>query len=288
MSINPLFEPLSPKQTRSLLESLGQAPRKNLGQNFLIDKNIVSKSMQLAQLQAGENIVEIGPGLGTLTRAMLGKNCRVFAIECDALLHSFLRETFADVPDFQIIHGDAVAQPLAGFSQPDESFKIVANLPYNISTPWIDAVLEQPQLPSSMTLMLQRETASRFLACPGSKKCSAISIFLHSTYRCETIFPVARTSFSPIPRVDSAILHLQRLSVPKIFHPETKSIIRKIFTQRRKQMGSLLRTFLPSFSKNITELFPKSNFTPTARPEQLPLHFWHDFDNLLEDNFRGP
>jgi 16S rRNA (adenine1518-N6/adenine1519-N6)-dimethyltransferase len=196
-------------------------------------------------------------------------------------LHAFLQKIFADIPAFQIIRGDAVAQPLAGFAQRDAPFKIVANLPYNVSTPWIDAVLKQPQLPTSMTLMVQRETISRFLAQPGSKKCSAISIFLHATYNCETIFPVSRNSFSPVPGVDSAIIHLQRLSAPQIFRPETKALMRKIFTHRRKQMGSLLRIFLPECSENVAALLQKNGFYTATRPEQLPLHFWHDFDNLV-------
>ncbi|MDR0590428.1 MAG: 16S rRNA (adenine(1518)-N(6)/adenine(1519)-N(6))-dimethyltransferase RsmA [Puniceicoccales bacterium] len=281
MAINPLFEPLSLKQTRAALDSLAKIPQKKWGQNFLIDKNIVLKSTELAQLRAGENVIEIGPGLGTLTRAILGQNCRVFAVECDPLLHAFLQKIFARIPTFQIIRGDAVAQPLAGFSDRDAPFKVVANLPYNISTPWIDAALKQPRLPTSMTLMVQRETVSRFLAQPGSKKCSAISIFLHATYHCETIFPVSRNSFSPIPGVDSAIIHLQRLSAPKIFHLETKVLIRKIFTQRRKQMGSLLRIFLPEYFENVAALLQKNGFSTAARPEQLPFHFWSDLDNLL-------
>jgi 16S rRNA (adenine1518-N6/adenine1519-N6)-dimethyltransferase len=281
MAINPLFEPLSLKQTRAILDSLAKIPQKKWGQNFLIDKNIVSKSVELARLRAGENVVEIGPGLGTLTRAILGQNCCVFAVECDPLLHAFLQKTFADIPTFQVICGDAVAQPLAEFAQWNVPFKIVANLPYNISTPWIDAVLKQPSLPASMTLMVQREAVSRFLAQPGSKKCSAISIFLQAAYRCETIFPVSRNSFSPVPGVDSAIIHLQRLPAPKIFRPETKALMRKIFTHRRKQMGSLLRIFLPNFLENIAELLQKNGFSTAARPEQLPLHFWHDFDNLV-------
>jgi 16S rRNA (adenine1518-N6/adenine1519-N6)-dimethyltransferase len=281
MAINPLFEPLSPKQTRALLASIAKIPQKKWGQNFLVDKNIVFKSVELAQLQAGENVVEIGPGLGTLTRAILAKSCCVFAVECDPLLCAFLQKIFADTPTFQIIRGDAVAQPLAGFARWDAPFKIVANLPYNISTPWIDAVLKQPRLPTSMTLMVQMETALRFLARPGSKKCSAISIFLHATYRCETIFPVSRSSFSPAPGVDSAIIHLQRLPAPKIFHPETKALIRKIFTHRRKQMGALLRIFLPECSENVAALLQKNGLTTAARPEQLPPQFWYDFDHLL-------
>ncbi|MDR2807349.1 MAG: 16S rRNA (adenine(1518)-N(6)/adenine(1519)-N(6))-dimethyltransferase RsmA [Puniceicoccales bacterium] len=281
MEFIPRHEPLSWKQTQFLLAALHKSPQKKWGQNFLIDKNIVLKSLEFAQLSPNENVIEIGPGLGTLTRPMLGKPCRIFAIECDAVLCTFLKTTFADVPHFQICLGDAVAQPLAGFSQFDEPFKVVANLPYNIATPWMNAILEQSQLPQTMTLMLQKEAAYRFFASPDSKALAPIAIFLTSAYRRTAVFPVARHSFSPIPKVDSVIIHLERLPTPKIFRKETKALIRRLFTQRRKQMGTLIKTCFPELLELTTALCSKHHLTLSARPEQLPLPFWWDFDVSL-------
>ncbi|MDR1590822.1 MAG: 16S rRNA (adenine(1518)-N(6)/adenine(1519)-N(6))-dimethyltransferase RsmA [Puniceicoccales bacterium] len=273
--------PLSRGQTQLLLKSLEKFPRKRLGQNFLIDKNIIFKSLQLAGPLSGENVIEIGPGLGSLTRALLGAGCHVFAIECDKILCEFLVNELGHLSRFYLVGGDAVERPLAGFEGRDEPFKIIANLPYNISTPWLSAVLERSELPVSMTLMLQREAAARFLSQPGSKQWSAISIFLHSAYVCEGIFPVSRASFWPVPAVDSVLIHLKRLEVPRIFHRETRSLIRKIFTQRRKQIGSLIKLFLPQFFDEIGELLLKNDLDLSLRPEQIPSRFWHNFDNFL-------
>jgi 16S rRNA (adenine1518-N6/adenine1519-N6)-dimethyltransferase len=281
MPTTSLFEPLSLHQTKTILQSLAQSPQKKWGQNFLVDKNIVAKSIQFAQLKSGENVIEIGPGLGTLTRPILALSCSLFAIECDPTFYQFLHNTFSHLSHFHILLGDAVAQPLAGYANLDGSFKIVANLPYNISTPWFDAVLSQPQLPLSMTLMLQRETAARLFAQPGSKKYSAISISLHSTYTCTATFPVARSSFLPTPKVDSVLVQLDRLPSPKILHPYSKSLIRKIFTQRRKQIGTLFRTFSPKISLPLPELLQRYDSSISSRPEQLPLLFWHDLDHFI-------
>jgi 16S rRNA (adenine1518-N6/adenine1519-N6)-dimethyltransferase len=280
MSTISELEPLSRGQTQLLLKLLEKFPRKRWGQNFLVDKNIVFKSLQLAQLLPGENVIEVGSGLGSLTRALLGMGGHVFAIECDEILCKFLKNTLGHVPYFHLTMGDAVGRPLAGF-EGGEPFKVVANLPYSISTPWLSAILEQPQLPSSMTLMLQKEAAARFLSQPGSKQWAAISIFLRATYTCRGTFPVARTSFWPVPAVDSVLIHLERLESPRIFRGETKFLIRKIFTQRRKQMRVLSKLFCPQFSDEVTELLLQNDLDPSFRPEQIPLRFWCNFDDFL-------
>jgi hypothetical protein len=109
-----------------------------VGQNFRVDKNIVWKSVQLAQLHQDDRVVEIGPGLGTLTRALLAQQCHVFSIEFETKLYQFLSETFAPMDHFHIVQGDAMVHPFGGLSDFAQPFKIVANLPYNIATPWID------------------------------------------------------------------------------------------------------------------------------------------------------
>ncbi|MDR1366587.1 MAG: 16S rRNA (adenine(1518)-N(6)/adenine(1519)-N(6))-dimethyltransferase RsmA [Puniceicoccales bacterium] len=279
--MEPILEPLSLKQTRLLLESLGIRPSKQLGQNFLIDKNIVWKSIRLAQLCPGERVVEIGSGLGTLTRALLAQQCCVFAIEFDQKLYQFLSKIFTEMPNFHITQGDAVAHPLAGLSDFTHPFKIVANLPYNIATPWIDALLEQNYIPTSMTLMLQKEAAERLLAQPNSKQFSAISIFLSAMYTCKVIFPVARSSFFPGPKVNSTIIYLEQLVDSQRFTPVAKKLIRNIFTQRRKQMGSLLKVFASEWYKSICELLEQHHCIPSIRPEQLSIRFWLDPNTLL-------
>jgi 16S rRNA (adenine1518-N6/adenine1519-N6)-dimethyltransferase len=268
--------PLSPSTTRDLLASLGHAPKRFLGQNFLVDGNIVRKSLELAQVAPGDTVVEIGPGLGTLTGALLEAGAEVWAVEKDRTLHTHLTATLA--PRFpQTLHlteGDAVELPLAGLTgQPAREFKIVANLPYAISTPWLDAVLSGP-LPSRMVLMLQLEAAQRYAAAPGSKQFSAISIALQSAYEIAPGHTVAAACFHPRPDVDSHLLHLVRRPAPFVFAPETKALMRACFQQRRKQLGALLRGRLPDDGAAWFALLAAAGLGSRSRPEDVPAGLW--------------
>ena len=169
--------PLSLSETRELLARLSHMPKKWLGQNFLIDGNIVRKSLELAEVKAGDRVLEIGPGLGTLTRTLLGAGVELHAVEADRTMVYHLAETL--VPSwpqtFFLTEGDAVEKPLADLvNPPDGSFKVVANLPYAISTPWMDALCAGPH-PEIMVLMLQREAADRLTAEVGTKHWSAVT-----------------------------------------------------------------------------------------------------------------
>lgn len=278
---NPEIEassgPLSPSRTRALLTQLGHHPRKALGQNFLTDGNLVRKSLQLGQVSAADAIVEIGPGLGTLTTALLETGARVYAIERDPRLAGWLRSQVVPLyaERFMLLEGDALDHPLAGWSEGGGEVKIIANLPYAISTPWLEAVLTSPTLPIRMVLMLQRETADRFLADPGTKHFGAIRIFLDSTYQLDQLHPVAARSFFPIPDIDSALLSLVRRPDPFLFPKELRVLIRKIFTQRRKQLGGLIRQAAPQFEIEpwVADL-EAAGYSLTSRAEAIPTVLW--------------
>lgn len=287
--------PLSHKQTHQLLQALEHQPRRQLGQNFLIDGNIVQKSLRLADLQAGERVVEVGPGLGTLTGCMLEHGARVYAVEFDKRLHRHLSESlqprFPDTLD--LLLGDAVDFPLANLpvdalrkealatssaaaaarttdaanaaapanvanaaaaaAPPHEvaapipgqtltaDFKIIANLPYAISTPWLEAVLSGPLRPRRLVLMLQKEAAERFVADHGSKAFGAISIFTASAYSLVSSHAVSRQCFYPIPGVDSVLLTLEALPHPQPWPRQARALVRQFFIHRRKQIGSLVK-----------------------------------------------
>ncbi|MEX0325110.1 MAG: 16S rRNA (adenine(1518)-N(6)/adenine(1519)-N(6))-dimethyltransferase RsmA [Puniceicoccaceae bacterium] len=272
--------PLTPSETRKLLERLDHRPRKPLGQNFLIDGNIVRKSLQLAGLKEGDTVLEIGPGLGTLTGAMLEAGCVVYAVELDNRLTRYLRETLSNrFPDtFHLMEGDAVKFPRAGLPLSTENIKIVANLPYAITTPWLEAVLTSP-LPEQMVLMMQKEAADRITAQPGSKAYGAISIFIGAAYEKAGLHPVSRTCFYPVPGVDSLLLHLKRKENAVLFNGESRTLIRQLFTRRRKQMGSLLQgeAGLSAWLDRL-EAF---GCTRKDRPETIPLEAWLDLDSCL-------
>ncbi len=271
--------PLSPSATRDLLAQLGHQPKRFLGQNFLVDGNIVRKSLALAHVSDADTVVEIGPGLGTLTAALLETGASVWAVEKDRHLHRHLSETLLPRhPDtLHLLEGDAVEHPLAGLAAVNggrnQLFKVVANLPYAISTPWMDAVLSGP-LPARMVLMLQQEAAQRYAAQPGTKQFSAISIFLQAAYDIAPGHRVAAACFYPRPEIESYLLHLVRKSTPFIFAPEQKSLLRAVFQQRRKQIGALLRERLPDGGKAWLADLVGAGLSPQSRPEEIPVSLW--------------
>lgn len=273
--------PLSPTATRDLLARLGHQPKRFLGQNFLVDGNIVRKSLELAEVEAGDAVVEIGPGLGTLTSALLAAGAEVWAVEKDRSLHAHLHESLArQFPTLHLREGDAVEHPLAGLDPVGAGtppaarpFKIVANLPYAISTPWMDAVLGGP-LPERLVLMLQQEAAQRYVAGPGSKQFGAISIFVQSAFAPDRGHKVAAGCFYPKPDIESCLLNLARRPQPFIFAPGIKQLIRACFQQRRKQIGALLRGKLPDLGAAWLALLPAAGLDARARPEDIPVALW--------------
>lgn len=290
--------PLTPSATRDLLAKLGHQPKRFLGQNFLVDGNIVRKSLELAAIKTDDTVVEIGPGLGTLTSALLEAGAEVWAVEKDRQLHAHLTETLASThPRLHLLEGDAMDFPLAGFAsvaavfdrlpadtpgghrpplQP-QPFKIVANLPYAISTPWMDAVLSGP-LPDRMVLMLQQEAAERYVAAPGTKQFGAISIFLQSAFNLEPGHHVPAACFYPRPDIESVLLNLARLPAPFVFPAATKALIRACFQQRRKQLGSILRHKLaPEAAARWFARLESAGHSAQSRAEQIPVALWRDF-----------
>jgi 16S rRNA (adenine1518-N6/adenine1519-N6)-dimethyltransferase len=270
--------PLTPTETRALLDHLGLRPKRFLGQNFLVDGNIVRKSLELGEVHPGDVIVEIGPGLGTLTSALLDAGTEVWTVEKDRRLYEHL--TAALLPLYperlHLLEGDAVDAPLAGLpiERATSGFKIVANLPYAISTPWMDAVLSGPP-PTRMVLMLQQEAADRYAALAGTKAFGAISVFLQAAYDFAPGHRVAAACFHPRPEVDSRLLVLERRSEPFFFAPPVKALIRLCFQQRRKQIGSLLRSRSEKgAAKAWLADLAAAGLGPQARPEQIPVALW--------------
>lgn len=282
--------PLSPTDTRQLLAGLGHQPKRFLGQNFLVDGNIVRKSLELAHVAQGDTVVEIGPGLGTLTTALLEAGASVWAVEKDRTLHHHLLETLVPrFPEtFHLLEGDGVEHPLAGLektrvtepSQGRRDFKIVANLPYAIATPWLDAVLEGA-LPSRMVLMLQQEAAQRYSAQPGSKSFGAISVFLQAAYDVAPGHKVAAACFYPRPDIESYLLHLVRKPSPVIFTRGFKTLVRACFQQRRKQIGALLRGQFPDGSAPWREPLATWGHSEQTRPEAVSVACWQDLARSL-------
>lgn len=269
---------MTPSQTSSTLKQLDHRPRKNLGQNFLVDSNIVDKSIKLAAVIRGDLIVEIGPGLGTLTESLLQAGANVWAIEFDPTLATHLRTKLCPAypENLRLTEGDALDHPRAGLPPATlngKGFKVVANLPYAISTPWLDAMLIHP-LATRMVLMLQLEAADRFSAKPGGKQFGAISIFLQSAYEIEPGHKVPANCFHPRPDVESYLLNIRLKADPFLFDPATKILIRECFQQRRKQIGALLKKKLGDGGAEWIDSLGAEGLDYRARPEQIPISAW--------------
>ena len=275
--------PLTPTATRALLDQLGHRPRRQLGQNFLVDGNIVRKSLELAQVAADDRVVEVGPGLGTLTAALLAAGAEVFAVERDATMVAHLRGTLVSEHParLHLLEGDAVESPLAGLpGEAAAAFKVVANLPYAISSPWMEAVLAGP-LPGRLVLMLQLEAAQRYAAAPGSKAFGAISVFLQAAYRIAPGHRVSRTCFFPVPDVDSTLLNLERLPQPYAFSSAGRELIRGIFQHRRKQLAPLVRKAAPEAAARWLPTLASSGLAADVRAESVPVAVWVELDRIL-------
>jgi 16S rRNA (adenine1518-N6/adenine1519-N6)-dimethyltransferase len=288
----------SPQQTSALLASLDHSPRKPLGQNFLVDGNIVRKSLQLATITREDHVVEIGPGLGTLTAALLSTGATVHAIECDHVLARHLRQWLAPryPGKFFLLEGNAMDFPLAGLPTTTggapADFKIVANLPYAISTPWVSAMLACAHHPTEMVLMLQREAAERFTASHNpkgpNKAIGAISIALSAAYASAQGHKVPPSCFLPAPQVDSFLLHLHRHPQPRFLLPATMRVIRTLFLHRRKQLGKLLKSIPPTPALNTwREAWPQLGVSPILRPEEIPFPVWYALDCAFAATSQG-
>ena len=272
----------TPAYTNELLQKLGHTPNKQLGQNFLVDKNILKKSIEMAELSAGETIVEVGPGLGCLSDAMLKTGCKVYAVERDPKLAEHLRQSYANNENFDLLEDDALKSPRAKLPEDVKTFKVVANLPYAISTPWLSALIEQEPLPECMVLMLQKEAGERFSAKAGTKNFGAISIFLNAAYETENIHKVSKYCFKPEPKVDSVLIKFTLKEDAKFFKDGTRKLIRNIFTQRRKQLGSLCKNFASTYE--LGEWFDslsKHGFSQKSRPEEIPMELWLELDAFI-------
>lgn len=270
------MQPLNQSQTKELLQTLGIFPSRKLGQNFLIDGNIVRKSVELAEVKAADHVVEVGPGLGTLTRALLATGATVYAVEYDHRMADYLRNGFSvevggHSSNFNICEADAVDKPLGNLPDSVERFKVVANLPYAISTPWLEKVLAGP-LPERMVLMLQKEAADRYLALPGSKNFGAISIFLHAAYETGQGHSVSRQCFYPAPDIDSQLFHVRLRGQPRRFPEAIRQAIRRVFTHRRKQIGGLCAK--EPLLKDWCGQLERYGHTPTDRAEAICQEAW--------------
>jgi 16S rRNA (adenine1518-N6/adenine1519-N6)-dimethyltransferase len=213
------------------------AAKKELGQHFLVDENLLGVIRRLAELDASDVVLEIGPGLGVLTTYLADRVAHVHAVELDRSLKPRLHDALAGRSNVELHFGDALRLDLAALEPPPT--KLVSNLPYNVATPVVVESLDGLPAISQWTVMVQREVADRFFASPSTKAYGAVSVLVQLAAERTGFHPVARTAFRPRPNVDSALVAFRRRPLPADY-AHVKQLVTAAFAHRRKQLANSL------------------------------------------------
>jgi 16S rRNA (adenine1518-N6/adenine1519-N6)-dimethyltransferase len=265
-------------EIRATLKEIGVSPVKTLGQNFLYDQNLARWIVDQAQITPEDYVVEIGPGLGALTKFLLEKGAHVLAIEKDARLAKFLHSRFGD-QRLEILNTDALKfDPRVLFAH--RRVKLIGNLPYNISSPLLLKFLEYPSSISLCLFTLQKEMAMRLSASPCTHDYGALTLRVQLHHRVKYLRSVPATVFLPRPEVDSAVVRLEPrdpIELPEHDDELLLKLIRIGFSQRRKQLKKLLR----EYSRDWNTLASRLNIDPNARAEELSLLQWITLANCI-------
>lgn len=260
---------LTRTQAVDLLDRHGLAPRRSLGQNFVVDPNTIRRIVRLAGVGEGSPVIEVGPGLGALTLGLSDVGADVVAIETDAALLPALAEVLAG-RDVRVVHADALRLDWAEITGGRDGWMLVANLPYNVATPLVLDVLAGAPSVESLLVMLQREPAERLAAGPGSKAYGAPSVKLSYWATARVVGRVPPDVFVPRPRVESALVAIERRDRPAVGAPvdEVFGLIEAGFGQRRKMLRRALRGIVDP------DAFTAASVAPEARAEELRIEDW--------------
>ena len=266
-----------------MIEKMPIPPKKSLGQNFLVDKSVVSRIIEAAGVGPEDFVVEIGPGTGVMTRELAKKAGRVLAIELDERLIRDLREEFAYSDNVEILHEDALK---FDFKSLGEKAKVIANLPYYISTPMVSRLIAARENVSQMVLMLQKEVAERITAPPGGKEYGYLSVMVQLYVEARTLFTVPPGAFLPVPKVESAVVLLRVLDEPAVAcrdYTLFEKVVSAAFSQRRKTLRNTLKASRLVPPESIETAGEKAGIDLTRRGETLSLaEFARLTDNLAE------
>ncbi len=269
------------------LSEVGFFPKKKLGQHFLVDSNILHKVIRTAQVEKGDVVLEVGPGLGEMTLALARQAKKVVAVEIDPTLVAILRGKIKDHPNVEVVKNDILKMDFRHFFKKEgRPIKVVSNLPYQISTPLLFRFIESKEVFSTFTLMLQREVAERMMALPCRKEYGPLSIFVQLFLNVSTRFFVNPSAFFPPPKVESAVVRLVWKEKPMIEanHEEWfKRIVKACFGYRRKTLANALKHSELSLPDSIESKMEEVGIDPQRRPETLTIQeFIHLADALKE------
>ncbi len=266
-------ELLTPTTVRSLLADHGLSPSRALGQHFLADPNTARRIVRLAGIDAGDRVLEIGPGLGSLTLALADVGARVVALELDRHLAPVLEETVASAGAVRVEVGDALEVDFDTLLD-DGPWHSVSNLPYNVAAPVVARILEDFPRVEHLMVMVQREVGERLAAAPGDAAYGALSVKVAFHADAELVGTVPPTVFVPQPKVESALVRITRRAVPPVDVPSTDrlfALVRAGFAHRRKM---LRRALQPVLGDRTTSALMAAGIDPSARAETLSLTDW--------------
>lgn len=279
------------EETKFIMNKYNIKANKKLGQNFLIDELTINEIVNCSNIDKDDLVIEIGPGLGTLTKKLLEKARKVICIELDEKMVNLLEDRFKLYDNFEIINQDVLKVDLENIIKKEKAegkiknAKIVANLPYYITTPIIMRLLEEKLDLDTITVMIQKEVADRLIAIPGKKNTGAITYSVYYYAESEAILEVPNSSFIPEPEVTSEVIKLKIRKNPPVNPKDNKKmlkIIKNAFTQRRKTLlNSLTNTKIFESKEEGMKILNKLEINENVRPEELTLEqFSKISDNL--------
>ena len=281
---------------RQLLRQFGFKPRKRLGQHFLVDEAVLERILSAAELSPGDIVVEIGPGLGILTEGLARQGARVIAVEVDAKLVALLKKRLGGFPDVRIVRADILKtapRQLLGENLPASDlargYKVIANLPYYITSPVLSHFLEAQPRPSKMVIMVQKEVGETIAAAPGKMRLLSVKAQFYSKPVIVSYVPAG--SFYPPPKVDSVILRLDVYSQPPIEISDVAGffdIVMHGFSSPRKQLRNSLAHSLEMPPDQVASLLEKAGIEAKRRAETLTLEEWRELWKIFASFTRSP
>jgi 16S rRNA (adenine1518-N6/adenine1519-N6)-dimethyltransferase len=272
------------KEVRAALREAEFRPRKRLGQNFLVHERVLDAIVDLLALKTDDLVLEIGPGLGALTRRLVDRAAGVWAIEVDPFLIQRLQQSdLIANRKFHLISGDILKVPLAEIL-PNQKIKLIGNLPYSISTPVFFRLLELRDHFSAMVLMVQKEVADRIASAPGTKNYGTLSVWCQVHGHVTKRLQVSPEAFFPQPKVRSTVLRLElypRPRIPPEEMPVLRGLLRAAFGQRRKTLGNVIGKWLKSSREEVEEFLRSQHIDPQRRGETLSIESFIDLTHAL-------
>lgn len=279
--------------TKQMLLHYGLNPKKKFGQNFLINENILDNIVDISDVSSEDDVIEIGPGIGALTAKLAKRAHKVLAVEIDHELISVLSQTLANYTNISILESDILKvdfdEVIKKFGLNNDHIKIVANLPYYITTPILLFLLKQKGVHfESITVMVQKEVAERMTSAPGNKNYGSLTLLIQYYMNAELVLKVDKTYFMPQPKVDSAVVNLTKKSNFVRFNNEKSlfKVIRECFNHRRKNLLNNLVNLTGKKNKTVLlQIFDEMNIDKNIRAEKLTLkQFMILTDNLMKVN----